>query len=65
MALELNGVPSWKVTFGRSLNVHSVASEFDVHDSARAGTSWLSVVFHWRRPSYTLRTTANSSTSRA
>ena len=51
MALELNGVPSWNVTFGRSLNVHSVALELEVQDVASAGTSWDWLVFHCKRPS--------------
>ena len=33
-AAESNGVPSWKVTPSRSLNVHSVASALDDHSVA-------------------------------
>ena len=34
-----NGVPSWKVTSGRTLMVHTVASALAVIDSARYGTT--------------------------
>ena len=51
IALELNGVPSWKVTPGRSWNVHSVALALEAQEVARAGTSLLSATFHCRRPS--------------